>query len=191
MKKRRGSSTSRAFLAAAAASLVTLAAGCTVSEVSRRGTPARLPEPPADTLVAVADTLVEAPPEEASRSYDLEEEMLEEDRLDEDEPLEESIRPLSPDTFRVREETRPADLSDSYGLGYRVQVFASSDRGAAAEQMKIIMAGTGIAAYIEYEDGLYKVRVGDFSTREEASEARAKIAESYPDCWIVRTTIRK
>jgi hypothetical protein len=46
-------------------------------------------------------------------------------------------------------------------------------------------------AYIEYEDGLYKVRAGDFAERTDAAQARSKFAGAYPGSWIVRTTIRR
>ena len=59
------------------------------------------------------------------------------------------------------------------------------------DMKKKIMAVAGVAVYIDYEDGLYKVRVGDFATRSAASEARARLSADYPECWIVRTTVMK
>lgn len=139
--------------------------------------PERTPPPPPPA---------EEPPV-ADEPYDLEDEM----------PVEgapgrqvvEEIEPIRVDTFRVEEIAQPAD-EGGYDLGYRIQVFASSSLDAAKEVQKKIMAGTGLAAYIEFEEGLYKVRAGDFSTREEASTARAALSQTYPDCWIVRTTVR-
>ncbi len=61
----------------------------------------------------------------------------------------------------------------------------------AKELKKNLMAGTGLAVYIEFEGGMYKVRVGDFLSREEASQARETLLKEYPDCWIVSATIRK
>ncbi|HSG27992.1 MAG TPA: SPOR domain-containing protein, partial [Candidatus Krumholzibacterium sp.] len=83
------------------------------------------------------------------------------------------------------------DTPAGFDTGYRVQLFATSDLERARELKKNVMAETGLAVYIEYEGGLYKVRAGDFSGREDAAAARTVLVERYPDCWIVKTTIRK
>jgi len=125
-----------------------------------------------------------------TRAYDLEQEMPEQDDVD-PEDLEESIAPLPTDTVGVEEVSIPAKPEESFGMGYRIQVFASNEL-ESAERMKQKVAGEiAFPVYIEYEGGYYKVRVGDFTTRDEAAAARAGISELYSDCWIVNTTIRK
>ena len=129
----------------------------------------------------------ETPAEAAEEPYDLEDEMPVESGPAR--KVEEDIEPVKPDTFSVEEPVQPPEAGQ-YVLGYRIQVFASGNLEAAREIQKKVMAGTGLAAYIEFEEGLYKVRAGDYSTREEASAARTALAQTYPDCWIVRTTVR-
>lgn len=121
--------------------------------------------------------------------YDLEEEMPEEDIVDPDE-LEETIEPIEADPVEVEDVAAPAAPA-AYGIGYRVQIFATGER-SAAEGLKIKAEGeTALPVYIEYEDRYYKVRVGDFASRDEAAAARAQLSGLYPDCWIVSTTIQK
>jgi cell division protein FtsN len=124
--------------------------------------------------------------------YDLESEMPKDDSVGDLESKTERIKPLLPDSFSVEESLEPAVNSTAeYDLGYRVQLAAFTDAEGARDLKKIVMAATGMAVYIDYEDGLYKVRAGDFDTRAEASEARARLTADYPDCWIVRTTVKK
>jgi cell division protein FtsN len=164
--------------------LLVVFAGCsgTTATSSAGREVAKEPEPAQEsTRPPLADT-EESP-------YDLEEEMPEEDAVDPDD-LEETIEPIEIDSVVVEEVAAPA-TPDAYGIGYRVQIFASGER-AAAESLKIKAAGeTSLPVYIEYEDGYYKVRVGDFGSRDEAAEARARLSEIYPDCWLVTTTIQK
>ena len=123
--------------------------------------------------------------------YDLESEMPEDDSVVEGDAAEESIKPVKVDTFSVEETVEPPAHAAGYDLGYRVQLAAFAESGGARDLKKKVMAAAGIAVYIDYEDGLYKVRAGDFATRAEASEARTKLAADYPDCWIVQTTLMK
>ncbi len=127
----------------------------------------------------------------ADEPYDLESEMPEDDSVGESEAAEESIEPLKADTFSVEETVEPPAAAAGYEPGYRVQLAAFAESAGARDLKKKVMAEAGMAVYIDYEDGLYKVRAGDFATRDEASEARTTLAADYPDCWIVRTTIMK
>lgn len=138
--------------------------------------------------------LVDEPDEEPQTTgtsiYDLEAEMPERDDVKPEE-LEESIEPIPADTVRIEDVIVPSKPEEVFGIGYRIQVFASSEL-ESAERMKVKVVGeTPLPVYIEYEGGFYKIRVGDFATREQAAVERTKISEFYPDCWIVSTTIRK
>jgi len=147
-----------------------------------------IPPPPAQTEVK-PETEPEKPA--ADEPYDLESEMPEDDSVGESDAAEESIEPVKVDTFSVEETVEPPVPAAGYDLGYRVQLAAFAESAGARDLKKKVMAAAGIAVYIDYEDGLYKVRAGDFATRAEASEARTKLAVDYPDCWIVRTTVMK
>ncbi|MGD1049170.1 MAG: SPOR domain-containing protein [Candidatus Krumholzibacteriaceae bacterium] len=123
-------------------------------------------------------------------SYDLEEEVPEKAPQGPAQ-LVERLEPVKSDTITVKDvaiEEKPKQL---YSVGYRIQVFASGDRSAADRVKERVVAETRLSTYIDYEDGLYKVRAGDFAERKDAAQARLKLAGRYPGSWIVRTTIRQ
>ena len=98
--------------------------------------------------------------------------------------------------FKFADRDLPVMLADpmySFFKKWKEELDAGVDFNAfcIANPPGVGATALGIAVYIDYEDGLYKVRAGDFATRARASEARAKLAADYPDCWIVRTTIMK
>jgi cell division protein FtsN len=126
----------------------------------------------------------------ASASYDIEDEMPEKSPQ-RPAQLIERLEPARPDTISVQDVAVEESPKQRYDVGYRIQVFASGDRAAAERIKERIVAETGMNAYIEYEDGLYKVRAGDFAERKDAAQARLKLAGAYPGSWIVRTTIRR
>ncbi len=164
--------------------LLVIFAGCTgTTATSSAGREvAREPEPAEESELPPLGDIGESP-------YDLEEEMPEEDAVDPDD-LEETIEPIEMDSVVVEEVAAPAAPA-AYGIGYRVQIFASNERSVAENLKTKAEVETALPVYIEYENGYYKVRVGDFASREEAAAARARLSELYPDCWIVSTTIQK
>jgi cell division septation protein DedD len=180
-------------LTATAASIIfiCLLAGCagtgksTGTTVEQQET---VPPPPAQSKVKQGP---EPEKPAADEPYDIESEIPEDDSVGERDSAVESIEPVKADTFSVEETVDPPAPATGYELGYRVQLAAFAESAGARDLKKKVMAAAGVAVYIDYEDGLYKVRAGDFATRAEASEARAKLAADYPDCWIVRTTVMK
>jgi hypothetical protein len=162
-----------------------LQSGCARSTVGAR-VEKEVSQPP----VPLIEEPPETPPPAERQVYDLEEEMPEEDSV-EPADLEESIEPLVSDSVKIEEMTPVAEPLDAFGIGYRIQVFASKELDSAERVKEKAAGATALPVYIEFEDGYYKVRAGDFLTREIAAAERAKLSELYPDCWIVSTTIRK
>lgn len=77
-------------------------------------------------------------------------------------------------------------VADSIADGFRIQVFASADRDVAQQARTAAAARLGIPAYMDLDGGIYKVRVGDYARREDASAALSKVrGADYPDAWIV------
>jgi cell division protein FtsN len=122
--------------------------------------------------------------------YDIEDEMPEKTPQRPAE-LVERLEPVESDSVSVQDIVTEQVPTQRYDVGYRIQVFASGDRAAAEKVKERIVAETGMTAYIEFEEGLYKVRAGDFAERTDAAQARSKLAGAYPGSWIVRTTIRR
>ncbi|HUP01666.1 MAG TPA: SPOR domain-containing protein [Gemmatimonadota bacterium] len=124
---------------------------------------------------------------------------------------------LAPDTSRVERETvvtgivrrtgepvpvdpapvdlTPVDPAPEDGAriaGWRVQVFAARDRPAAAEVAGPLQERLpGETVHIEWQDGWYKVRVGDFPSREEAERLRGVLVGlGFTEAWAVQTAVR-
>ena len=145
---------------------ICLLAGCAGTSKST-GTPVEqqetVPPPPVQTEKKQAEQSAKPA---ADEPYDLESEMPEDDSVIDSEKAEESIEPLKADTFSVEETVEPAAPAAGYELGYRVQLAAFAESAGARDLKKKIMAAAPIAVYIDYEDGLYKVRAGDFNSKK-------------------------
>ena len=74
---------------------------------------------------------------------------------------------------------------------FRVQVLATTSEQSALDTKSKIEGRLGLPAYVAFEDGLYKVRVGDSPTRELAEKVRTKLrGAGYTDAWIVTDVLR-
>lgn len=87
----------------------------------------------------------------------------------------------------------PPEIADSMmvGPGYRVQVFATGTQATADIHLHEAETRLGVPAYVELVDGMYKVRVGDCRSREEAEQLLGHCrGAGYTDAWIVSTDVR-
>jgi cell division protein FtsN len=84
----------------------------------------------------------------------------------------------------------PAAVADSTADGFRIQIFASADRDVAQNARNAAAARLGMPAYLDLDAGVYKVRVGDYVSRDDASAALPKVrGQFYPDAWVVPARI--
>lgn len=117
------------------------------------------------------------------------------DREEKYEDLPVADEPVNVET--VEPETPPPDASPSGGPsksldsaakmmdGYRVQVFASASEAVAQSARQAAEVRLGVAAYVEFIDRMYKVRVGDCPTRDEADVLLQKCRDAgYGDAWV-------
>ena len=78
-----------------------------------------------------------------------------------------------------------------YGMdGFRIQIYASSNRNAREESNKaraeFMNKFPDIVSYPLFQDpGYFKIRVGDFRTRTEATRLFLIISKEFPDAYIV------
>ncbi|MCS6794682.1 MAG: SPOR domain-containing protein [Raineya sp.] len=86
-------------------------------------------------------------------------------------------------------DTKPEDITVKLEKpGFRVQVYSGKDREEAQRikglclNMKI---DEDVTAYIEYDRPNYKVKVGDFLTREDARELYRQLKKRFPEALIV------
>lgn len=74
--------------------------------------------------------------------------------------------------------------------GFRIQIYASSNRNAREESNKVnadfISKFPDINSYTLYANpGYFKIRVGDFRTKTEATRLFLVISKAFPDAYLV------
>ena len=74
--------------------------------------------------------------------------------------------------------------------GWRIQIYSSSSRNAREESSKaqadFINRFPDIVSYQLFaEPGYYKIRVGDFRTKTEATKLYLAISRAFPDAYVV------
>jgi hypothetical protein len=78
-------------------------------------------------------------------------------------------------------------LEEETILGFRIQISSTSsidDAGAVKAAAQTMF--TADTVYVVYDPPVYKVRVGDFTTRLDANQRLPHIQEGgYPDAWVV------
>lgn len=75
--------------------------------------------------------------------------------------------------------------------GFRIQVFASGSQDAAEITRKAAADALGVPAYIDQIDGMFKVRVGNCTSRTDAEDLLQRCRRAgYNDAWIVATDVR-
>ena len=95
--------------------------------------------------------------------------------------------PESTSTEAPRERT-----IDDFTFGYRIQLMATSSMLLAEEEQQKADALFSVPAYVEYEPPFYKVRLGDFLSREEAQRALdGAVRSRYDKAWIAETMVVK
>ena len=78
-----------------------------------------------------------------------------------------------------------------YGMqGFRIQIYSSSNRSAREESNKaraeFMIKFPEIVSYPLYaEPGYFKVRVGDFRTKAEATKTYLLVSKEFPHCYLV------
>lgn len=77
--------------------------------------------------------------------------------------------------------------------GFRVQLFATQDIEKATLEKKeaeFSFAEDRIPVYIEFDSPMYKVRIGNCTTRDEAEQLRELARrKGYSTSWIVKTKV--
>ena len=118
-----------------------------------------------------------------------------------------TARPASRDTTIVyskyasaKEEVRVMQLSAKYDEynrkkeftdGYRIQIMYTDIRTDAYKNKgQMYKDFSDIKSYVEYEEPYYKLRIGDFKTRLEATSYMQQVTPLYPGAFIVKDKIR-
>ena len=103
---------------------------------------------------------------------------------------------VSTKPYTVATEGKPNNLTNIKSSvlrktkGYRVQLFAGREQDRALDIKAAAESRFGISVYLVYEAPQYKVRVGNFVNRLQASELLNSIKlDGYRDAWIVRSQV--
>jgi hypothetical protein len=81
--------------------------------------------------------------------------------------------------------------SDSPAEVYRVQIFTSRLYTEAGRERVLAEEIFNLPIYLDYEVPYYKLRVGDFVTRDEAENMLSEIkAIGYRNAWVARVILR-
>lgn len=77
--------------------------------------------------------------------------------------------------------------------GFRIQLFASKDIERVTIERKeaeFVFLEDDVVVYIEFDSPMYKLRIGDCQTREEADQLRQLAKQKgYAAAWIVKTRV--
>ena len=104
--------------------------------------------------------------------------------------LRDAIRALGfPDAYVVRTQIVNVQPESDATSGFRVQIFSSSTRGSAENaqmQARVQLARDDV--FIEFEPPYFKVRVGNFQTRNDAKILLEEVTKKgYETAFIVQT----
>ena len=104
--------------------------------------------------------------------------------------LRDAIRALGfPDAYVVRTQIANVLPESDITSGFRVQIFSSSTRGSAENaQMQARVQLTRDDVFIDFESPYFKVRVGNFQTRNDAEILLEEVTKKgYETAFIVQT----
>jgi hypothetical protein len=70
--------------------------------------------------------------------------------------------------------------------GYRVQIYNGNDRKKASQaKLEFMRAYPSVRSYLTYNNPQFRVRVGDFLTRKEATEFYNKVSSTFNPSMVV------
>ncbi len=107
-----------------------------------------------------------------------------------DVPVKEDIKPVSVEDILDKKPVDREVAEDGEISGFRIQIFSSRDEKEALLERRDALTLFDVNVYIEYDNPLWKVRLGDCVTRFEANELLERVRDrGYRDAWVVRTHI--
>lgn len=84
-------------------------------------------------------------------------------------------------------------VEGAFTYGYRIQVIATSNK-KQVEKLKeeVLRKGFNYPIYVKYVPPMYRLRIGDFKTQEEAQKALNQLKSAgYKDAFITEDFINK
>ena len=97
----------------------------------------------------------------------------------------------SPAVAELVEKYTAYQKKNEFAQGYRIQISYSNNRDEVYKaKAKLYGEFTDYQSYVEYEQPSYKLRIGDFKTRLEATAALNQVITLYQGAFIVRDRIK-
>ena len=108
--------------------------------------------------------------------------------------------PIGKDSLIMNADPRVTKLQQQYvelnkikqsSAGYRIQIHFGNEREKAKDiKTKFLQAFPDIPAYDSYQSPNFRVRVGDYRSKLEASKYLKQISASFPSSFIVTDNIK-
>lgn len=99
-----------------------------------------------------------------------------------------------PKISNLVKEHRNATTKIDYIEGYRIQIFFDSGNNsksnADAAKSKFSAQYPEVPIYLSFKEPNFKVRVGDFRTRNEARGFLKQISVEYPNAFVIKDEIK-
>jgi len=99
-----------------------------------------------------------------------------------------------PKISNLVQEHRNATTKIDYIEGYRIQIFFDSGNNsksnADAAKSKFSTQYPDVPIYLSFKEPNFKVRVGDFRTRNEARGFLKQISIEYPNAFVIKDEIK-
>ncbi len=95
------------------------------------------------------------------------------------------------DTTEIQIPRDSTVVQETSQLGFRIQIYSTSNIDEAMTMKANVLAKLpNDSVYVEYDPPIYKIRLGDFPTRYDASiELPTIVNMGYSDAWIVPDNI--
>ncbi len=114
---------------------------------------------------------------------------------------QDSLTVIEGKNYRIYEDAKVADLEQKYlefnrkkeyYEGYRIQVNYTNVRDEVYQSKGAMYKQfPELASYVEYEQPYYKLRIGDFKTRLQATYYLQQVILLYPGAFIVKDKIKE
>ncbi len=108
--------------------------------------------------------------------------------------------PINNDSLKLNADPRITTLQDKYielnklkqtTSGYRIQIHFGNEREKAKDiKTKFLQAFPDVPAYDSYQSPNFRVRVGDYRSKLEATKYLKQISAAFPSSFIVNDNIK-
>ncbi len=102
-----------------------------------------------------------------------------------------SVEVIAPYEFETLVEDYKKENKKTAAIkGYRIQIVSTTNRAQVYQtKSEFYRQFKDVPTYIEYQQPNFKLRIGNFRNKLEATKALTEVSEFYPDAFITRESI--